>query len=282
RRLAEAWDKPLILQQVVAQLPWGHNVRLLDKVNNPVHREWYARACIEHGWSRSILEMQIETGFLERTFAATSNFDRTLPPEQSDLARQTIRDPFCFDFLAMTGRVKEKDLESGLVSHIRDFLLELGTGFAFVGAQYPLKVSNREYRLDLLFYHLRLRCYLIVELKAREFRPEDSGKMSFYLAAADDLLRHPSDNRTIGMILCRDKDRIVAEYALRESTSPLGVAQFSLHRQLAAELADKLPSVERIEECLREAELSDAAGVSPPPSRDPPSRPVSRGDPPQS
>lgn len=258
RRFAASWGNPSIVQQLAAKIPWFHNCVLLDKVPNPVHRDWYARACIANGWSRSVLELQIDTRFLERSLGATTNFDRTLPPADSDLARQTIRDPYCFDFLALAGKVKEREIEAGLVSHIRRFLLELGVGFAFVGSQYPLVVDGREFRLDLLFYHLKLRCFVIIDLKAREFRPEDAGKMNSYLAAADDLLRHASDARTIGLVLCQTKSRVIAEYALRETTSPLGVAEFQLRSQLSDDLSRNLPSIASLE-----AEFQGRAAAQP-------------------
>lgn len=203
RAFAEAWPDEPIVQQVAAQLPWFHHCVLLDKVKVPAEREWYVRQTIQQGWSRNVLVHQIESGIYHRQGKAHSNFDRTLPAPQSELAQQILKDPYNFDFLTLGSDAHERELERGLLEHVNAFLLELGVGFAFVGNQYPIKVGGEDFRLDLLFYHLRLRCYVVIDLKMSDFRPEFAGKMNFYLSAADDLLRHPDDQPSIGIILCK-------------------------------------------------------------------------------
>ncbi|MGH9444669.1 MAG: PDDEXK nuclease domain-containing protein [Terriglobia bacterium] len=188
RAFAEAWPDEAIVQQLVAQIPWGHIVRILDYVKVPTQREWYIRQTIENGWSRNVLVHQIEGGLYRRQGKALTNFTRTLPAPQSELAQQVIKDPYNFDFLTLSEEAQERELERGLLDHIRDFLLELGIGFAFVGSQYPLHVGGEELRIDLLFYHLKLRAFVIIDLKMEAFKPEFSGKMNFYLSAADDLV----------------------------------------------------------------------------------------------
>lgn len=247
KAFADAWPDEQIVQQVVAQLPWGHNVRLLDKVGSPEERTWYAAQAIQNGWSRTVLEMQIEGGLFRRQGKALTNFGQTLPAPQSDLAQQLLKDPYNFDFLTLAKDARERELEAGLLEQIRKFLLELGVGFAFVGSQYPLQVGNEEYRIDLLFYHLRLRCFVVIDLKMTAFKPEYAGKMNFYLAAADDLLRDRSDNPTIGLILCKGKERILVEYALRNIRTPMGVAEFRHLEELPVEFQASLPTVEQIE-----------------------------------
>lgn len=248
RTFAAAWPDTEFVQQVAAQLPWFHNVVLLDKLKDPQEREWYARAAIQHGWSRNVLIHQIGSRLIERQGQATTNFDRVLPAPQSELARQLLKDPYNFDFLSLHDEALERDLERGLLAHLRDFMLELGVGFAFVGSQYHLEVGGEDFYLDLLFYHLRLRCYVVVELKIGEFRPEYVGKMNFYLSAADDLLRHEQDAPSIGLLLCRTQNRVVAEYALRGVDKPLGVSTYELAESLPPELRGQLPSVEELEQ----------------------------------
>lgn len=247
RAFAEAWPEEPIVQQVVAQIPWGHNVRLLDKLTNPDERLWYARATVEHGWSRNHLVIQIESRLYERQGKALTNFERAFPATQSDLARQILKDPYNFEFLTLDGDAAERELEKGLVDHIRKFLLELGAGFAFVGSQYPLEVGGDDYFIDLLFYHLKLRCYVVIELKTGKFKPEYAGKLNFYLAVVDDLLRHSDDKPTIGLILCKDRNRVAAEYALRGTASPMGVAEYRITEALPEGLLHSLPTVEQIE-----------------------------------
>lgn len=251
RAFSEAWPEELIVQQLVGQLPWGHNVRLLDLIKAPDERLWYAKAAIEHGWSRNILVMQIERELYRRQGKAITNFGHTLPAPQSDLAQQLLKDPYNFDFLTLTKDAHEREVEAGLVEHIQKFLLELGTGFAFVGRQHPLEIAGEEYRLDLLFYHLKLRCFVVIDLKGGAFMPEYTGKMNFYLAAVDDMLKHSSDNPSIGLILCKTKKEIVVEYALRSMTTPMGIAEFRYLETLPEELKGSLPTIEEIE-----AELS--------------------------
>lgn len=247
RAFAEAWPEDEIVQQVVGQLPWGHNVRLLDLVKGPAERLWYAQAAIQHGWSRNVLALQIESGLHRREGKALTNFEKTLPKPQSDLAQQILKDPYNFDFLTLTGDAHEREIEAGLLGHIRKFLIELGKGFAFVGSQYPLEIAGEDYRLDLLFYHLQLRCFIVIEIKAGPFKPEYAGKLNFYLAAVDDMLRHPSDQPTIGLILCRSKKELVVEYALRNTTTPMGIAEFQYLEALPEGLKSSLPTIEEIE-----------------------------------
>jgi len=250
RALAEAYPDTQFVQQAVAQIPWGHNVRILDYVKDPGDREWYIRKTIEHGWSRPVLVHQIESGLHRRQGKSVSNFDRTLPPAQSDLAKQVLKDPYVFDFLNLGEEAEERDFERGLTEHIRRFLLELGVGFAFVGSQYHLEVGDRDFYLDLLFYHLRLRCFVIIDLKMREFQPEYAGKMNFYLSAADELLRHQDDQPSIGIILCKAKNKVVVEYALRDTRKPIGVSGYKLTEALPKKLQGKLPTIEALEKEL--------------------------------
>ena len=254
RAFAAAWPEEPIVQQPAAQLPWFHNCVLLDKVKDAGERLWYAQAAIEHGWSRNILVMQIESDLYRRQGKATTNFQTTLPKPHSDLAQQLLKDPYNFDFLTLSKDAHEREVETGLVGHIQKFLLELGVGFSFVGRQVPLEVSGKEYRIDLLFYHLKLRCFVVFDLKGGAFKPEYTGKMNFYLSAVDDLLRHPDDKPSIGLILCKEKDGIVAEYALRDMTKPLGVAEFTHLEKLPEEFKGTLPTIEEIEAELAKPE----------------------------
>ena len=247
RALAEAWPDEVIVQQLAAQIPWFHNCTVLDKVKDPAERLWYMQQTIEQGWSRNVLVLQIESGLYRRQGKAITNFKATLPPAQSDLAQQIIKDPYNFDFLTLTQAAQERDLETGLLIHVQQFLLELGVGFALVGRQVPIEVGGEEFRIDLLFYHLKLRCYVVIDLKMTPFKPEYAGKMNFYLSAVDDLLRHPDDKPTIGMVLCKAKNRVVAEYAIRDIAKPLGVAEFKYLEKLPAQLKGTLPTVEELE-----------------------------------
>ncbi|KWK81077.1 hypothetical protein WM16_03800 [Burkholderia ubonensis] len=251
RALAQAWPAPEFVQQAVAQLPWSHVVTLLDKLKDPATRDWYAGKSLEHGWSRNVLAMQIDTQAHTRSGSAVTNFDARLPPPQSDLAREALKDPYVFDFLGLTEDAQERDIEQALTRHITRFLLELGAGFAFVGRQYRLEVGGDEFFVDLLFYHLKLRCYVVVELKATPFRPDYAGQLNFYLSAVDAQLRAPEDQPTIGLLLCREKNRLVAEYALRGMANPMGVAEYQLLRQIPKSLESGLPSIDRIEAELR-------------------------------
>ena len=231
RTFAEAWPDEQIVQAPLAQITWYHNIALIEKLTNAEQRLWYARKAIENGWSRNVLVHQIESGLFRRQGNAPTNFTRTLPALQSELAQQVIKDPYNFEFLSLAEEAKERDLERALIDHLRDFLLELGVGFAFVGSQYPLEVGGQEFRIDLLFYHLRFRGYIVIELKVEEFKPEFSGKMNFYLSAIDDLLRHPDDQPSIGIILCKSKNKTVAEYALRDLGKPVGISDFALQER---------------------------------------------------
>jgi len=242
RAFAEAWPNQEFVQQVVALLPWGHNVRLLDAVKCPSEREWYARQAIEHGWSRNVLVHQIESGLFARQGIALTNFSRTLPAEQSELAQQILKDPYSFDFLSLGPEMTERNLERGLIQHLSALILELGKGFAFVGKQHHLEVGGQDYYIDLLFYHLRLRCFVVIDLKVEDFKPEFAGKIKFYLSAVDDQLRYSDDQPTIGIILCKGRNEIIVEYALRDVTKPMGVAQYRLSSTLPEQLKDKLPT----------------------------------------
>ncbi|MEO0986947.1 MAG: PDDEXK nuclease domain-containing protein [Cyanobacteria bacterium J06639_14] len=261
RAFAEAYGDEMIVQQVVANLPWGHNVRLLDALDDPEERIWYARQAIAHGWSRNVLLMQIENQLYTNQNKAITNFERTLPSPQSDLAKNLLKDPYNFDFLALAPDVQEQDLKKSLVSHIRDFLLELGVGFAFVGSQYRLEVGGEEFYLDLLFYHLQLRCFVVIDLKMGDFQPEYSGKMSFYVSAIDDLLRHSDDQPTIGMILCKSKNKTIAEYALRDLQKPIGISTHRMANELPDALKAGLPSVEVLEKELEAVVVSPTDAV---------------------
>jgi predicted nuclease of restriction endonuclease-like (RecB) superfamily len=255
RAFAAAWPDQPIVQQVAAQLPWFHSCVLLDRVKNPGHREWYARKAIEHGWSRSVLIAQIETGLHKRAGKALTNFLATLPRPRSDLAQQTLKDPYVFDFLSLGPEAQERDLERGLLQHVRDFLLELGVGFAFVGSQVKLMVDGEDFFLDLLFFHLKLRCCIVIELKAGEFKPEYAGKMNFYLSAVDAQLRGEGDEPSIGLVLCKEKNKLIVEYALRDVKKPIGVSAYRLLEKLPARLKGSLPTVEELE-----AELATPGG----------------------
>jgi predicted nuclease of restriction endonuclease-like (RecB) superfamily len=258
RAFAEAWPDAEFVQGVLAQLPWYHQIALLDKLPGPETRRWYASKAIEHNWSRNILVMQIESRLLERNGNAVSNFETHLPKAQSDLARESLKDPYRFNFLGLTIDAQEREIENALVKHVTDFLLELGAGFAFVGKQVLLDVGGDEFFIDLLFYHLKLRCYVVVELKAGKFKPEHLGQLSFYLAAVDAQLKHPQDGPTIGLLLCKSKNKVVAEYALRDNVRPISVAEYQLRESLPAELQASLPSIEQIERELAGSE----AGVT--------------------
>jgi predicted nuclease of restriction endonuclease-like (RecB) superfamily len=252
RAFAEAWPDEDFVQQVAAQLPWFHNCTILDKLKNLAERIWYAQQTIENGWSRNILIHQIESNLFHRKGKAITNFDRTLPAPQSELAQQIVKDPYNFDFLSLGSEAKERDLERGLIAQLQKFLLELGVGFAFVGSQYPLEVDGEDFFIDLLFYHLKLRCFVVIDLKMDQFRPEYAGKMNFYLSAVDDLLKHSSDQPSLGIILCKTKKKMVVEYALRDTSKPLGVAEYRITAALPERLKGNLPSIEDLE-----AELSE-------------------------
>ncbi|WP_346294317.1 PDDEXK nuclease domain-containing protein [Sphaerothrix gracilis] len=253
RAFADAWPDEKFVQELLGQITWYHNLGLLDKLNQREERLWYARETIANGWSRNVMVMQIESGLYRRQGGAITNFDRTLPPPQSDLAHQLVKDPYNFDFLTLGRDAQERELERGLVEHIRDFLLELGVGFAFIGNQYPIVVDDKEYRLDLLFYHARLHCYVVIDLKMGEFEPEFSGKMNFYVSAVDNYLRSAEDNRTIGIILCRSKRKTTVEFALQDVQKPIGVSTYRLQHDLPEALQKSLPTPEQLEMELESA-----------------------------
>lgn len=243
RAFAEAFPEEKLVQQLVAQLPWGHVIKLIEAVKTPEQRLWYARQTVENGWSRNVLIHQIESDLYGRQGKALTNFARTLPAPQSDLAQEIMKDPYTFDFLALGPDMSERELERGLLEHLRQLILELGKGFAFVGSPYHLEVGGQDFYLDLLFYHLHLRCFVVVELKIEEFKPEFAGKMNFYLSAVDSQLRHADDAPTIGIILCKGRNEVIVEYALRDSAKPMGVAEYRLSEALPERFQAQLPTV---------------------------------------
>ena len=247
RAFAEAWPDAEIVQQAVGQLPWGHNLVLLSRLKDPQQRLAYAQSAIAHGWSRNVLNIHIETRLLERTGKAVTNFDVSLPKPQSDLARESLKDPYRLDFLGLGKEAGEREIENALVKHVTEFLLELGAGFAFVGRQVLLDVGDDEFFIDLLFYHLKLRCYVVIELKGGKFKPEHLGQLGFYLTAMDRQVKSEQDNPTIGLLLCKSKNKVVAEYALGDKSQPMGIAEYKLLESLPAELQTSLPSIEQIE-----------------------------------
>jgi len=252
QKFSSVWPEEPIVQAVLAQLSWYHNIALLDKLSRPDTREWYARQAVGNGWSRNVLVHQIESDLYGRQGKALTNFTRTLPPAQSDLAVQVFKDPFAFEFLGLSKDADERVLEGGLLARLQRFLLELGRGFAFVGRQVPLEVGGDEFFMDLLFYHLKLRCFVVVELKAGAFRPEHAGKMSFYLTAVDAQMRHEDDRPSIGLILCRSKNKVVVEYSLLATGTPIGVASYTLEHQLPQELRGAFPEPGELERILED------------------------------
>ena len=258
RLFADTWEDETIVQQLVAQLPWGHNLVLLTKLKNTEERLAYASKAIEHGWSRNILTMQIETKLIEREGITINNFEKTLPKSQSDLARESLKDPYKFDFLGLSNEAQEREIEKALVHHVTDFLLELGTGFAFVGKQVHLEVGGDDFYIDLLFYHLKLRCYMVIELKAGDFKPEHLGQLGFYLTAVDKQIKSIEDKPTIGLLLCKNKNKVVAEYALGGKDQPMSIAEYKLEEALPEELQTNLPSIEQIEQELQNNQYHQA------------------------
>lgn len=234
-------------QQPADQLPWFHVVTLLTKLDSPVEREWYAQQTVLHGWSRSTLELNIKSRLQQRQGAAVTNFVTRLPAAESALAQETLKDPYLFDFLGLGNDAQEREIETGLIRHITRFLLELGAGFAFVGRQFRLEVGGDEFFIDLLFYHTRLKCYVVVELKATAFKPEHAGQLNFYLAAVDAQIKADDDKPTIGLLLCQQQNRLVAEYALSGIDKPIGVAEYQLVRDLPETFGRNLPSIADIE-----------------------------------
>lgn len=251
RQFADTYQDKTFVQEVLAQLSWYNNLTIMQKIKDESIRNWYIYKNIENGWSQSVLIHQIESNLYERTNnKKLTNFDNTLETSHSEMVQEVLKDPYVFDFLELSEKAKEKDIEAQLVKHITEFLLELGVGFAFVGKQYKIEVANKDYFIDLLFYHLKLRCYFVIELKSVAFKPEFAGKLNFYLSAVDDILKTENDNPTIGLILCKEKDKIEAEYALRDINKPIGISEYQITKSLPNELKSKLPTIEDIEEIL--------------------------------
>lgn len=247
RLFAETYPNVEFVQEMLAQLTWYHNLTLLDKAKDPDIRLFYIKHAIEYGWSRNVMVMQIETGLHKRQGQAVSNFKDKLPSPQSDLAHYTLKDPYIFDFLSIGKEAHEREVEKGLIQHMEKFLLELGAGFAFVGRQYHLDVGDQDFYIDLLFYHLKLRSFIVIELKDKSFKPEHAGKMNFYLSVVDDLIKHSSDNPSIGLILCKSKNNVLAEYTLRDMSKPIGLAEYRLSENLPEDLKSALPTIEELE-----------------------------------
>jgi predicted nuclease of restriction endonuclease-like (RecB) superfamily len=244
-------------QQPVAHIPWGHIKLIIGKIKDINEAHFYIQQTIENGWSRDILSLQVKSDLYKRQGKAISNFTKTLPDVDSDLANQLLKDPYNFDFLTLTEHYKERELENALVENITKFLLELGRGFAYVGKQVPIEVGGQEYFIDLLFYHLKLRAFVVIELKATSFTPEYAGKLSFYLSAANDLFKHPTDNPTIGLLICKDKNDVVAEYALKDINQPIGISEYQLTKLFPHDLESSLPTIEEIEDLLQDSEDKD-------------------------
>lgn len=261
RAFAASYPDEEFVRQFLGQIPWGHNTVLLDKVHDLDERMWYVRQVIEHGWSRNVLIHQVESGLYERQGQAVTNFGRTLPPAQSDLAVELLKDPYHFSFLTGASAMEERELERALLAHVRGFLLELGVGFALVGSQYRLEVGGQDYYLDLLFYHIKLQRYVAVDLKVGAFKPEYVGKMNFYLSALDEQLRQEHQGPSIGLVLCKERNRVVAEYALRGINNPIGVAEYRLTEDLPVNLREGLPTPEQLESELASAEGKDGGPV---------------------
>lgn len=243
---------PESILESITSIPWGHNIAIISKCSSIKEALYYVRQTLTHGWSRAVLVHQIESDLFTREGSATSNFATTLPPAQSDLAQQTLKDPYVFDFLSLTKDHNERDLENQLTDHISKFLIELGAGFAYLGRQVPLQISERDFFLDLLFYHTQLHCYVVVELKTGDFEPEFAGKLNFYLKAVDESLRSERDEPTIGILLCKTKDKLIAEYALSDINKPIGVSEYQLTQSLPDSLKPSLPSIEALEAELQQ------------------------------
>ncbi len=252
-KFAELYPDEEFVQQVVAQIPWGHNIVIMDKFDDENIREWYIKKSIENGWSRNVLIHQIESGLYDRQKLAgkISNFETRLPSPQSELAVQTMKDPYIFDFIPFKENMIETDIENALVQNVTNLLLELGTGFAFVGNQYHLNVAGDDFYIDLLFYNINLHCYVVIELKTGEFKPEYAGKLNFYLSAVDDIVKTEQDNPSIGLLLCKSKNNVVAEYSLRDMSKPIGVSEYKITSQLPETLEKQLPSVEDIQKRIK-------------------------------
>ncbi len=249
------------VQQLVRQLPWGHNMVIVNKIKEPPEAVFYLTEAIRNNWSRNVLIHQIESGLYQRKGKILHNFEATLPAPQSDLARQTLKDPYIFDFFSLGEEAQEREIEKELTKHITKFLLELGAGFSFVGSQYPLEISGKDYYIDLLFYHLRLRCFVIIELKAGEFKPEYAGKLNFYLSAVDKTLKQEGDKPSIGIILCKSKDKVIAEYALKDMSKPMGVSEYKIVRAIPEKLRTSLPTIDELEKELSKTEKDNRVKI---------------------
>lgn len=256
KKFAEEYPDFEFVQKVSAQITWSDNLLILDKVKEFEKRKWYINETVKNGWSYDILDWQIKSNLYERQAISekVNNFQNTLPDVQSDLAMQTMKDPYLFDFIALKGKVKELEIENAMINKIKDVLIELGNGFAFVGNQYKLTVSDKDYFIDLLFYHLKLKCYIVVELKAREFEPTDAGQLNFYLSAIDDLVKDETDNPSIGLLLCKSKDKFTAEYALKDIKKPIGVSEYKILQDIPEYLQSQLPKAEDIELHIQDIE----------------------------
>lgn len=254
RKFAECWEDQLIVQQTVAQIPWRSIIALMDKLDNSQVRLWYAQKTLENGWSRDVLVFQIESKLHKRLGKTANNFELVLPPVDSDMANQIFKDPYIFDFLGSSESLRERELENKLIEHLEKFLIELGQGFAFVGRQVHLEFSSEDFYIDLLFYHLKLRCFVVVELKAGAFEPGHVSQLNMYMNIVDDLMRHPTDNKTIGLLLVKEKNHTIAKYSLAGYTNPIGVAEWEkkIIENLPEELKSSLPTIEEIEAELDE------------------------------
>ena len=247
-KFAETYPNREFVQTVSAQIPWSHNIAIIEKVKDPEQRIWYIQKTAENGWSHNVLIHQIESGLYQRQVLVdkVSNFESRLPSPQSELAEQTMKDPYVFDFIPFREEMLERDIEQALVRDVTKLLLELGTGFAFLGNQYHLNVGGDDFYIDLLFYNLNLRCYVVIELKAGDFKPEYAGQLNFYLSAVDGILKKEEDNPSIGLLLCKSKNNLVAEYSLKDISKPIGVSEYKVTSSLPNALEEQLPSVEDI------------------------------------
>ena len=260
RSLAEAWPDAAILQRLIAKLPWGHNLRVLDRIKDRPTREWYLEAALEYGWSQDVLVLQIKSRLHEREGKALTNFQRALPPLDSDMAEQVLKDPYNFDFLTVSKRAQEREIERGLLEHLRDLLLELGRGFSFVGSQVPIVVDGRTFYIDLLFYHFRLHRFFVFELKVGAFEPEYAGKLNFYLAAVNRTMRTSVEGSSIGVLLCESRSGTTVEYALENTNQPIGVATYHVTRDLPGTIRDEVPSIEDLEEVVAKLRVDTEIG----------------------
>lgn len=251
RQFADIYPDKRFVQEVLAQLSWYNNLTIMQKVKDENVRNWYIHKNIENSWSQSVLVHQIESNLYQRSNnQKLTNFESTLQTTHSEMVQEVLKDPYIFDFLELSEKAKERNIEAQLVKRITEFLLKLGVGFAFVGRQYKIEVGDKDYLIDLLFYHIKLRCYFVIELKSVAFKPEFAGKLNFYFSAVDDILRTENDNSTIGLILCKEKNKIEAEYALRDINKPIEISEYQITKSLPNDLKAALPTIEEIEENL--------------------------------